>query len=201
MPRVHRPRSPVPPRLPHFATPRSLHQFAAVAAGAYRPHRPPNGWSPGVPALPGPCYWLVASGTPVGWRGGCRASGLVCGAMHHYCLCGCSALVVCVRRSQPVRGVWVRCRSLCLPCFLLPAPRILRCVWRAVLSGCPLSSLAGTTFHAICAFRGLGPVTLLVFPACLLCVCALALSRRPRPPPSLGCCGARTSPGPGAGRW
>ena len=73
VPRAHRARSPVPPRLPRFATPRSVHQFAAVAAGAYPPHRPPNAWSPGVPALPGPCYWLVASVTPLGWRGGCLA--------------------------------------------------------------------------------------------------------------------------------
>ena len=52
-----------------------------------------------------------------------------------------------------------------------------------LLSGCPLSSLAGTPLHVVCAFRGLGPVALLVFPACPLCVCALALSRRPPPPP------------------
>ena len=75
---------------------------------------------------------------------------------------------------------------LCLPRFSLPAPRFLRCMWRAVPSGCPLSSLAGTPFHAVCAFRGLGAVALLVFPACPLCVCALALSRRPRPPPLPG---------------
>ena len=74
--------------------------------GIILPRRPPNAWSPGVPALPGPCYWLVASGTPVGWRGGCLALGLVRGAMRHYCLGRCSALVVCVRRSRPVRGGW-----------------------------------------------------------------------------------------------
>ena len=73
----------------------------------------------------------------------------------------------------------------CLPRFPLPAPRVLRCVWRGVTSGCPLSSLAGTPFHAVCAFCGLGPVALLVFPACPLCVCALALSRRPLPSPPL----------------
>ena len=66
VPRVHRARSPVPPRLPRFANPRSVHQFAAVAAGAYPPRCPPNAWSPGAPAPPGPCYWLVASGTPLG---------------------------------------------------------------------------------------------------------------------------------------
>ena len=201
VPRVHRARSPVPSRLPRFATPVSVHQFAVVAAGAYPPRRPPNAWLPGVPALPGPCYWLVASGTPLGWRGGCLALGLVRGAMRHYCLDECSAVAVCVPRSRPVRGGWGRCRLLCLPCFPLPARRFLRCVWRAVPSGCCLSSLACTPFHAVCAFRGLGPVALLVFPACPLCVCPLALSRRPRPPPSSGWCGARTSRGPSAGSW
>ena len=73
VPRVHRARSPVLPRLPRFATPRSVHQFAAVATGAYPLRRPPNAWSPGAPAPPGPCYWLVASGTPLGSRGGCLA--------------------------------------------------------------------------------------------------------------------------------
>ena len=67
--------------------------------------------------------------------------------------------------------------------FPLPAPRVPRCVWRAVPSGCPLPSLAGTSFHAVCAFRVLGPVALLVVPACPLRVCALALQRRPLPPP------------------
>ena len=73
VPRVHRARSPVLPRLPRFATPRSVHPFAAVAAGAYPLRRPPNAWLPGAPAPPGPCYWLVASGTPFSWRGGCLA--------------------------------------------------------------------------------------------------------------------------------
>ena len=173
VPRVHRARSPVPPRLPLFATPQSVRQFAALGADAYPPRRPPNGWSPGVPALPGPCYWLIASGTPLGWRGGCLALGLVRGAMRHYCLGRCSALVVCVRRSRPVWGGPGRCQVLCLPCFPLPTPRFLRCVWQAVPSVCPLSSLAGTPFHAVCAFSGLGPVALLVFPAFPMCVCAL----------------------------
>ena len=72
---------------------------------------------------------------------------------------------------------------LCLSRFPLPAPRVWRCVWCAVLSGCPLPSLAGTPFHAVCAFRELGPLALLVVPACPLRVCALALPRRPPPPP------------------
>ena len=112
--------------------------------------------------------------------------GLVRGAVRQYCLGGCSALVVCARRSRAVRGGWVRCTVLCFPRFPVFAPRFLRCVWQAVLSRCPLSSLARTPFHAVCALRGLGPVALLVFLVCLLSVCVLALSRRPRPPPLPG---------------
>ena len=85
--------------------------------------------------------------------------------------------------------------------FPLPAPRVSRCVRRAVPSGCPLPSLAGTPFHAVCAFRALGPVALLVVPACPFRVCALALQRRPLPPPLGGvACAPRVVPALGAGR-
>ena len=91
--------------------------------------------------------------------------------------------------------------ALCLSRFPLPAPRVPRCVWRAVPSGCPLPSLAGTPFHAVCAFRALGPVALLVLPACPLRVCALALPRRPLPPLLVGvACARRAVPALGAGR-
>ena len=90
---------------------------------------------------------------------------------------------------------------LCLSRFSLPAPRVPRCVWRAVPSGCPLPSLAGTPFHAVCAFRALRPVALLVVPACPFRVCALALPRRPLPPPLGGVtCAPRVVPALGAGR-
>ena len=90
---------------------------------------------------------------------------------------------------------------LCLSCFPLPAPRVPRCVWRAVPSGCPLPSLAGTPFHVFCAFRALGPVALPVVPACPFRVCALALSRCPLPPPLGGVARAsRVVPALGAGR-
>ena len=90
---------------------------------------------------------------------------------------------------------------LCLSRFVLPAPRVPRCVWLAVPSGCPLPSLAGTPFHTVCAFRELGPVALLVVPACLSRVCALALPRRPLPPPLGGvACTPRAVPALGAGR-
>ena len=90
---------------------------------------------------------------------------------------------------------------LCLSHFPLPASRVPRCVWRAVPSGCPLPSLAGRPFHAVCAFRELGPVALLVVPECPLRVCALALPRRPLPPLLGGvACAPRTVPALGAGR-
>ena len=113
-------------------------------------------------------------------------------------LCATTALAGAVSR-QCVRGARGRFGGgsgrylvLCLSCFPLPAPRVPRCVWRAVPSGCPLPSLAGTPFHAVCAFRALGPVALPVVPACPFRVCALALSRCPPPPPA-GWCGARVS--------
>ena len=94
-----------------------------------------------------------------------------------------------------------RSLALCFSRFPLPAPRVLRCVWRAVPSGCPLPSLAGTPFHTVCAFRALGPVALLVVPACPLRVCALALPRHPLPPLLGGvACAPRAVPALGAGR-
>ena len=109
-------------------------------------------------------------------------------------VCVCAALAAS-------SGGWGRYLVLCLSRFPLPAPRVPRCVWRAVPSGCPLPSLAGTPFHAVCAFRALGPVALLVVPACPFRVCALALPRRPLPPPLGGvACAPRVVPALGAGR-
>ena len=92
----------------------------------------------------------------------------------------------------------------CPPRFPLPAPRVPCCVWRAVPSGCPLPSLSGAPFHAVCAFRALGPVALLVFPACPLCVCVRSRSRSVRffpSPPLAGVARApRAFPALGAGR-
>ena len=108
--------------------------------------------------------------------------------MHHYCLGGCSAPSVCARRSRPVPGV--RAGTWCCVSLFSPFP-----------SGCPLPSLAGTPFHAVCAFRVLGLVALLVVPACPLRVCALALPRRPHPPLLGGvACAPRAVPALGAGR-
>ena len=200
VPRVHRARSPVLPRLPRFATPRSVYQFAAVAAGAYPLRRPPNAWSPGEPAPPAPCYWLLASGNPSGLAR--RLPSLGVGAWRcapllpwrvQYPVCGCAALAA-------GSGGLGRYLVLRLSRFPLPAPRVPRCVWRAVPSGCPLPSLAGTPFHAVCAFRALGQVALLVVPACPFRLCALAHPRRPLPPPLGGvACAPRVVPALGAG--
>ena len=184
VPRVHRARSPVPPRLPHFATPRSVHRLAAVAAGAYQPRRPPDVWSPGAPAPPGSCYWLVASGTPVGWRGGCLASGLVRGAVRYYCLGGCSALVLCERRSRPVRGgragVW--CRVLLISPF---PPRLSRAVFGGPSRPgvrCPRSLVR----HSMRSVRSAGSVRLpFWYSPRVLCVCVRSRPRDVRAPPLL----------------
>ena len=120
--------------------------------------------------------------------------------VRHYCLGGCSAPSVCARRSRPVSGGSGRYLVLCLSRFPLPAQRVPRCVWRAVPSGCPLPSLAGTPFHAVCAFPELGPVALLVLPACPLCVCACAPAASAPPPPGGVACAPRAVPALGAGR-
>ena len=107
---------------------------------------------------------------------------------------------VCAARAAGSGGSG-RYLVLCLSRFPPPAPRVPRCVWRAVLSGCPLPSLAGTPFDAVCAFGALGPVALLVVPACPFRVCALALPRRPLPPPLGGVvCAPCVVPALGAGR-
>ena len=67
---------------------------------------------------------------------------------------------------------------LCLSRFPLPARRVPRCVWRALLSGFHLPSLAGTPFHAVCEFRELRPVAL----PRALCMCVRSRSRGVRSP-------------------
>ena len=127
--------------------------------------------------------------------------GPVRGTVCHYCLGGCSPVVVCGRRSRQVRGVGAGAGSRISPLPPSLPPRSSHCMWRVVPSGCPVSSPAGTTFHAVCAFRGLGSVALQVRAACRLRVCVLALPRRLRPlPPPPGRCGARITRGSGVGR-
>ena len=108
---------------------------------------------------------------------------------------------LCVRGARGRLGGFGPVPGIVSLSFPLPAPRVPRCVWRAVPSGCPLPSLTGTPFHVVCSFRALGPVALPVVPACPFRVCALALSRCPLPPPLGGVARAsRVVPALGAGR-
>ena len=158
--------------------------MVARGAGAARPvllacHQwDPPGLARRLPSL-GVGAWRCAPLLP--WRVQCP-------------VCVCAALAAGAGGSG-------RYLVLCLSRFPLPAPRVPRCVWRAVLSGCPLPLLAGTPFHTVCAFRALGPVALLVVPACPFRVCALALQRRPLPPLLGGvACAPHAVPALGAGR-
>ena len=158
LPRVHGARSPVPPRLPHFATPRSLRYLATVVAGAYPLRRPPDAWSPGLPAPPGSCYWLVASGTPMGWRAGCLAAGLVRSTVCYYCLGGCSALVVGARRSRQVWGVGAGTGSRISP-WAPPFPRLPRSACCGLC--CPgVPSFRLSVRHSMRSVRSAGSVRL-----------------------------------------
>ena len=198
VPRVHRARSPVPPRLPRFASPWSVHQFAAVAAGAYPPRHPPNAWSPGAPALPGPCYWLLASGNPLGSEAALPSGWGVS-------QCATTALAGAVPRPC-VRGAGGRFGGLG------PVPGVVSLPFAPSRPACPALPVAGrpvrvslTLARRYAIPRGLGvpraPVALLVVPACPLRVCALALPRRLLPPPLGGvACAPRAVPALGAGR-
>ena len=198
--RVHRARSHVPPRLPLFATPRSVRHLATVAAGAYPLRCPPNAWSSGVPAPPGPCYWLVPSATAMGYRGGCLAVGLVRGSVCYYCLGGCSAMFVCARRSRQVRGVGAGAGSCVSPVPPLPL-RVLR-------AACGGSSCLGVPYprpllrQSMRSVRSAGSVRLpfRYYPRAL-CVCVCSYSRGVCAlPPSPGRCGACISRVSGSGR-
>ena len=185
VPRVQGPWSPVRPRLPHFATHWSVRRLTTVVAGAYPPRGPPNAWSPRMPALRGRCYWLVASGTTIGWRrGGCVAAGQARSAVSHYCLGTCE-------RGAPGRSEGDA--SSPTPPLVFPPSLVLlaACVLRVFSSGCPFPLPAGTPIHAVCVVRGVGLVALQVRTACRLCVCAL-LHPRCSPLPLVRC-SARTA--------
>ena len=119
--------------------------------------------------------------------------------MRHYCLGGCSVPSVCARRSRPVRGGSGRYLVLCLPFFPLPAPRVPRCVWRAVPSGCPLSSLAGTPFHRSVRFARSVRLPFWWSPRVLF-VCVRSRSRGVRSPLGGVARASRVVPALGAGR-
>ena len=184
VPRVHGARSPVPPRLPHFAAPRSVRHLATVVAGAYPIRRPPDLWLPGLPAPPGPCYWLVASGTPMGCRRRAQAAGLVRSTVCYYCLRGCSALVVCARRLREVWGVRAGTGS-CFPPWAPPCSRVPHGAFCG-LSGPVVPSLRLPVRHSMCSMCSPGSVRLPFGSAPrVCCVCVCPRSRRVSAPPPL----------------
>ena len=170
------------------------------AAGAYPLRRPPNAWSLGVPAPPRLCYWLVTSGTPMGWRGGCLSAGLVLGSVCHYCLVGWSALFVCARRSRQVLGVGAGAWSCVFPFLPLSS--------RVPHAACGGLSRPGVPYprplvrHSMRSVRSAGLVWLpFWYSPSALCVCVRSCSCGVLAlPPSPGRCGARTLGGSGAGR-
>ena len=119
-----------------------------------------------------------------GWRSGHLALGLVCDAVRHYCLGGCSALVVCVRRSRPVRRAWA---SAGFCAFLIsPFPPRVSCA----LCGWP--SRPGVPYprslvrHSMRSVRSAGSVRLpFWYSPRTLCVCVRSRSRGVRAPAPL----------------
>ena len=202
VPRVHGARSPVPAQVSHFATPRSVRHLATMLAGASPLRRPPDAWSRGLLAPPRPCYWLVASGTPMGWRGGCLAVGLVRSTVCHYCLGGCSALVVCARRSRLAWEVWPGAGS-CVPPWARPCPRVPRGA-SCGFSRPAVPSLRLPVRHSMRSVRSAGSVRLPFGSAPRVrCVCVRSCSRGIRASPVLWvgvACTLRAVPVQDAGR-
>ena len=60
---MHGLKAPSLPVFPILQLP-GCHASSNLMSGGYLLRRHPSLWSAGVAALPGPCYWLVASGTP-----------------------------------------------------------------------------------------------------------------------------------------
>ena len=133
------------------------------------------------PVVLAPCQWEPDG---LGWR---LPSRRACASRRrHYCLGGCSALLVCARRSGLVRGDRAGALS-CLPppCLSIPPSHPCRCVWCVAPSSCPSSLPADTPFLVVCAFREVTPVVILVRAAYALCVRVLTLPRCSPPPPLL----------------
>ena len=128
--------------------------------------------------------------------------GLVRGAVRHYCRGGCSALVVCARRSRLVRGA--RAGAWCRVFPVSPFPPRVSC---AVCGGpsCPgVPYPRSLVRHSMRSVRSAGSVRLpfWYYPR-ILCVCVRSRSRgvRAPPPPCVGVARApRAVPSLGAGR-
>ena len=136
----------------------------------------------------------------MGWRRGCLDAGSVRGAVPHYCLGGCSAMFLCARGPRLVigdgAGTGTRSPPSCFPLSSRPS----RCGLCVAPFGCFLPSPACTPFHAVCAFRELGPVAFPVRAVCSFCVCVLMLPRCVRPPLAGAARALRAVPVQDAGR-
>ena len=102
-------------------------------------------------------------------------------------LCATTALAgavprLCVRGARGWFGGSGRYLVLCLSRFPLPAPRVPRCVWRAVPSGCPYP--CSQVRHFTRSVRSASSVRLpFWYSPRALCVCVRLRSRGVRPPP------------------
>ena len=200
VPRVHRARSPVLPRLPRFATPRSVHQFAAVAAGAYPLRRPPQCVVARGAGAAGPVLLACRQWDPLGLAR--RLPSLGVGAWRCAPLLPwrvqcpirvCAALAAGSGGFGPVPGVvslsFPPSRPACPALRVAGHPvqvSLTLARWYAIPRGlCVPSARSGCPSGSPCV-----PFA---------CVCARAPAASAPPPP--GWCGVRTSRGPGTGRW
>ena len=138
----------------------------------------------------------------MGWRGGCLAGGLGRSTVCYYCLGGCSALVVCARRSRLAWGVGAGAGSYVSP-WAPPCPRVPRGAWSG-LSRPGVPSLRLPVRHSMRCVRSAGPVWLPFGSAPRVhCVCVRSCSRGVRASPPLRVLVARALhavPVQGAGR-
>ena len=120
----------------------------------------------------------------MGWCGGCLAFGLVRGAVRHYCLGGCSALVPCARRLRPVWGA--RAGAWCRVFPVSPFPPGVSCAVCGGPSGPAVPYPRSLTRHSMRSVRSAGSVQLpFWFSPRVLCVCVRSRSRGVRAPPPL----------------
>ena len=183
VPRVHRARSPVPPRLRSFATPRSVHQFAAVAAGAYNRVAPPMPGRPGrrrrraraTGLSPvGPSWADAEAALPRGWGVAQCATTALAGAVPCPCVRGACRLF---GGLGPVPGVV----SLPFPPSR-PACPALRVAGRPVRVSLTLARWYAIP-RGLCFLRARSGCLSGSPRVLFACVCARAPAASPLPPP------------------
>ena len=110
--------------------------------------------------------------------------GLVRGAVRHYCLGGCSALVVCARRSRRFGGVGAGAGCCVFP--VSPFPPRVSCAVCGGPSRLGVPYPCSLVRHSMRSLRSAGSVRLpFWFSPRVLCVCVRSRSRGVRSPPSL----------------